>query len=460
MPVTIVSLQPRKLEAVMPATASPGKYDLVITAEGRPSRPFPIEVAPYNPGIFSRNLEGWGPGRIDNLDVRGNRSDNSAANPAHPGQKVSIATTGMGGAKEATVVIGTRTVVGQASTAGVRNGEERVTFDLPADATPGCWVPVYIQAAPQRATNVVTMAIHKGAGACDPGPIPLVSSKASLVAVLSRSRLKSQRANLADQVTDDARILVRAGNRQPVLTRTDFPPAGTCVTSTSNYQNDQELAISVSSLMIPASPGLDDGAAMKLLRQQSVDWPPDFREIGKILMDEGNYKARLGAGGPVALRGIPPLFLEPGRYRLEAPGGNDAGPFAPEFSMPAAFRWTDRDQLATVDRARGLTLHWTLATPAAGEREPLMAIVVRNVDRISTAIGMCLCTAKASAGQFTVPAAMLANIPASINAPGERYDKLVLGSMTATVVPATRTKGLEEAIIFSVHDNSRVVDFR
>ena len=459
LPVTIVSLQPRKLEAVMPEAAQPGTYDLVITADGRASRPFPVEVAAYNPGIFSRNLEGWGPGRVDNLDTRGNRSDNSPANPAHPGQKVSLATTGTGGAKQATVMIGTRAVVGQASNVGVRNGEERITFEIPADATLSCWVPVYIQATPLRASNVVTMAIRKGeAGSCDEGPITLLSGKSSLIAVFSRSRQKAARTGVADSVTDDAKILVKEAERKPVLSRTDFPPVGTCMTSTSSYQTDTELAISMATIVVSDSRSLDAGPAMGLTRR-AAGGAEEKREIDKTAKDQGNYSARLGAGGSAVQRGTLPLFLQPGRYRLEERGGREAGPFAAEFSIPAPFQWLDRDQISTIDRSRGVTVHWTPSADAADVRNHVMAVVIRNVDRITTAIGTCLCTARASAGQFTVPAAMLANIPASIQARGERYDKLVLGSLTATVIPAVRVKGLDNVVVISVFDDGRIVDF-
>jgi uncharacterized protein (TIGR03437 family) len=459
VPVTIVSLQPRKMEAVMPATVLPGSYSLVISADGKQSKPFPVEVAAFNPGIFSRNLDGWGPGRIENLDAQGKRSDNSAANPARPGQQVLLAATGMGATKVATVVIGTRPVIAKASTGGARSGEERLTFAVPADVPLGCWVPVYVQITPQRASNVVTMSIQKGSGLCNPGPLSLISAKAGVVAVLSRSRVKPARANLADALTDDTRILVKSAGRAPLLTRTDFPPAGTCITSSGSYQNDTELAISISSLIVPDTLGLDAGGEMVLQRAAGNGRQSESREIPKI-RENGMYRARLGAGGSAIARGVPERFLEPGNYRLEVRGGADTGPFAPEFSFPNEFQWLDRDQIATVDRSRGVTVHWSGIPPAGDGREQLVAAVVRNVDLITTAIGTCLCTAKASAGQITIPASMLANIPVSIQHRGERYDKLVLGSLSAKVIPGLKIKGVDEAVIFTVHDNGRIVDFK
>jgi uncharacterized protein (TIGR03437 family) len=461
--VAIVSLQPRKIEALMPMNAALGPADLVVTVDGRPSRPFRIEVAAFNPGIFSRNLEGWGPGRIDNLEASGTRSDNSITNPAHPGQRVSLATTGMGGTREATIMLGDRLVKGQTAK-GVRDGEERVTFQIPPETPVGCWVPVYVQAAPLRASNVVTMSIQKGTiekatGHCDPGPVPLWTKQNLILVALSRSRLKAMRAGAPDGARDEAIVTVRTGGEEPLLSHNDLPPVGTCIASTSSYQTDEHLALSVGEIAVPNQRGLSAGGQIRLIRQKPGQPEEARREIGDAWGDQGNYRARLGYGGLMLRPGFPGLFLEPGDYRLESSGGTDVGPFNIAMSFPAPFQWTDRDQISTIDRSRGVTVHWA-NPPGTDTRDQLMVIFARNVDRISTAIGMCICNARASAGQFTIPAALLANVPASIEARGERYDKLVVASLSTKPIKSVQTKGLDSGIVFATYDNGRVVDYR
>jgi uncharacterized protein (TIGR03437 family) len=464
LPVQVISLQPKKLEALMPSTAPLGSNDLTITVDGRESRPFPVEVVAFNPGIFSRDLEGWGAGRIDNLDAAGKRSDNSLTNPAHPGQRVTLATTGMGGAKEATVVVGIRPVKGQTSSGGARNGEERLTFDVPADAPSGCWVPVYLQAGPLRASNVVTMSIQKGAGHCDPGPVPIWSTKNVILVALSRSRLKAMRQGAPDAARDEALIAIRTGGEEPLLSHNDLPPPGTCIASTSSYQTDEKLALSVGNIAVPNQRGLNAGRKLTLIRQGAAQGQEATRDIGDAWGDQGNYRDRLGFGGAIARRGMPDLFLEPGDYRLVSGGGSDVGAFDLPLTFPAPFQWTDQDETTTVNRSKGVTLHWTNA-PGSDTRDQLMVIFARNVDRITTAIGMCICSARASAGQFTVPPAMLANIPLSIDAPGERYDKLVVASLSTKQIkplgnPSTQIKGLNSGTVFATYDTGRVVDYR
>jgi uncharacterized protein (TIGR03437 family) len=118
LPLKIMSHSPKKLEALMAPSAPLGQGALVVTVDGLASKPFPVEVAAFNPGIFTDNGEGWGPVRVDG---------NSAEKPAHPGQRVSLSATGMGGVREISLVVGNRMAKGLA-VRGPREGEDRITF--------------------------------------------------------------------------------------------------------------------------------------------------------------------------------------------------------------------------------------------------------------------------------------------------------------------------------------------
>src|SRR5271154_696158 len=83
--VPTVTVFPRRIEALMPVSAPLGSGSLVVSVDGKASKPFPVNVVASNPGIFSLNGEGWGEGRIENIDASGSRSVNSTSNPARPG---------------------------------------------------------------------------------------------------------------------------------------------------------------------------------------------------------------------------------------------------------------------------------------------------------------------------------------------------------------------------------------
>ena len=106
----ILSTTPERIDALVPATAPIGPASLVVTAAGQPSLPFPIEIVESNPGLFSRNGQGWGPGRIDNLEAPGSRRANALEHPARPGRQIVLAATGLGVARSITVFVGNRAV--------------------------------------------------------------------------------------------------------------------------------------------------------------------------------------------------------------------------------------------------------------------------------------------------------------------------------------------------------------
>ena len=446
--LTLVSAQPRHVEALMPRDAPLGQASLVVTVGTSASRPFPVEIVASNPGIFSRNLEGWGPGRIDNLASNGARSSNSIVNPARPGERIRIATTGLGDAREASIDIGGRQIRAIPAR-GERDGEEQLTFAIPADAPKGCWVPLYLLAAPNRASNVVTVSIAPAGAACDPGPVPVWAKKNVMVVALSRSRQKPSDPSAPEILSDDMRVIVKANNSESALDRNDLlPPAGTCTAATSSYQAPSDLTLTLSSLAVPRGRGLDAGDRITLRRGA------EKRDVIATDKDPGNYRARLGISGVDTHHRIPPPFLVPGDFDLEVAGGKDIGPFSTRLSIPTPFQWPERDQIHTVNRKLPLTIQWT-----GGERDQLMLIGVRNVDLITTAIATCVCVVPAQAHRLTIPAALLANIPASIRAPGAHYDILAIGTLNAQPLQVN-AKGFDSGFSFVMYDNSRYVEFR
>jgi hypothetical protein len=106
-----------------------------------------------------------------------------------------------------------------------------------------------------------------------------------------------------------------------------------------------------------------------------------------------------------------------------------------------------------VDRIRGVTVHWKNAS-----RDQLMFIVARNVDQITTSVGMCLCTARAEAGQFSIPPALLANVPATVDIAGIPYDELTVGAITAKA--GIKAAGLNLGFAVSVYAVGRFVEYR
>jgi uncharacterized protein (TIGR03437 family) len=437
LPVRVLAVEPERIEALMPDAAPLGRAALVVTAGGSSSKPFSMEIAASNPGIFSQNKMGWGPGQIDNIDTLGKRALNSNVNPAMPGQRVAMNITGLGKGIAARVVVGNRTVTAGAARTTSPTGEQEISFPLPPDTPLGCFVPVYLEASPTRASNVVTIAVQSAANRsahCDSGPIPALEAKRVGMAVVTRSNIYKSGGN-SDKVEAIATFAVRdpAHSLSPLLL---LPPPGTCTAYTSSLQaTNTQITVSTSLYGELGTEGLAAGPQLAVSRdnrRRIIPW-----DRGSV----GYYHAHL-----------PPRFFNPGKFFLSGPGGIDVAAFRVMSEVPAPFEWTDREQTQVVTRSHSLALHWR--GQANGRWTILLAT---NVDQVSTAIGTCLCTAPLNATHFEIPPALLANIPASSNAPGYPYDQIFV-SMLSKAVPL-KAAGIGAGTLFTVYSNGRAVQF-
>ena len=62
IPVQTIEVTAGRIEALLPRSTPPGSAKLVVTTDGKASKPFSVTIAPSNPGIYSRNGEVGGQG--------------------------------------------------------------------------------------------------------------------------------------------------------------------------------------------------------------------------------------------------------------------------------------------------------------------------------------------------------------------------------------------------------------
>lgn len=446
----LVSAAATLIEARIPRQAPLGASSLIVTVDGKPSRPFPVEVAASNPGIFALNGEGWGPGRIWNIAASGARSANSTSHPALRGQRVVLETTGLGDAKEVTVAIGNREAKASLPRATARPGEEEITVQIPNDAPLGCYVPAFIEVTPTRASNVVTLSIHAPKQTCDVEPIHGLDWNGVAIVALTRMQTKALRLHAPDLIEDNARVTFIGNSTLPVVS--PLPPAGTCIAYINSLQAYTKSPTTIGSVLSGvglsstedyAVLGIDGGPELRLSRQG------ESRVIGAG-GTLGRYRAVLGGRGTGP---EPAPFLDPGTFELEVPGGDFLKPFRAVIPGPPAFEWTDREQISLVDRQHPPTLHWSSARGR-------MFIIASNVDQITTASSACVCAARAGDGQFTIPAALLGNVPASQDIPGVPYDRLDVVSVEVTKLKGIESAGLSGAVSVGVYSLGRNVKYR
>jgi hypothetical protein len=155
----------------------------------------------------------------------------------------------------------------------------------------------------------------------------------------------------------------------------------------------------------PTAPrGLDAGSAIHLSgtggRKQLISDTP------------GVYSGALGGDGVLDFAdedGSPSEpYLDSGIFDVDNGAGTPAiGPLRASINVPAAVKWTNAGQLTTVDRSKPLTVSWTGGDPA----KEFVVIAGISLNSGTDAGGVFVCTQRADAESFTVPAFVLSALP-------------------------------------------------
>jgi uncharacterized protein (TIGR03437 family) len=434
----LLAVSPQRIEGRLPAGAPLGQVSLTVTVNGVPSAPYSMQVVAAGFGIFSRNQEGWGPGRVDNQASDGSRSLNSLRHSAWPGQAVVLAGTGLGasrpevwaGFQRASVVAVRRGTAGEA---------DEIVFRLPPDSPAGCFVPLQVRQAGAVPSNTVTVSIHAGGGPCEPPrilPIAAWSGRTAGLVVISRT------VRAPDSTTDEGMaVFARDEEQDPALSQVLLiPPLGTCTAYTGAMASGSQPSFSPGDALSSAhATGLDAGPRITVARGD-LSLP-----ISPLPGAPGIYKRLLGEQrGALPGRGRP-LFLEPGSLVVAGPGGAEVGPFSMSIPAPEPFAWENRDSLGTVDRRLGVTLRWR---PLA--QEGVVLIGLTSVDPSAAAWGACYCAAAGASGTFAIPPAILANMPASQPAPTVPAPSLWLSYLPFRNQQPLRASGLDNGLAISL----------
>jgi len=117
--------------------------------------------------------------------------------------------------------------------------------------------------------------------------------------------------------------------------------------------------------------------------------------------------------------------------------------------------WTNRDQLTVVNRAQPLTISWT-----GGESNQLIAIMGYGEDLPTNASAAFACIAPPGATSFTVPAAILSNLPPTRRNPLQSKDVIYLGEVPGSSVQKINAKGLDQGMTESYLINGKTVVFQ
>jgi hypothetical protein len=152
----------------------------------------------------------------------------------------------------------------------------------------------------------------------------------------------------------------------------------------------------------------------------SVTGPNGSRSVPRqIQPDSITYSLALESGD----------YLAPGTYTISGEGGPDVGAFSGSLNVAPELLWTNRASLSVVDRSQPLQVTWS-----GGEPSTLVFIqgtsFVVDIDTGEEVTGASFtCVANNTAGQFTVPASVLGQLPASSRIDAGGFSFVMRGSL-------------------------------
>ena len=117
-------------------------------------------------------------------------------------------------------------------------------------------------------------------------------------------------------------------------------------------------------------------------------------------------------------------------------------------------RWTNSGEFTEVSRGNEVAFTWT----APGAARVVVAGV--SVDRPGNVSGVFLCMAPAGSSSFSVPTAVLANLPASRSILGQSDGFLILGSWPTGALENFTAGGLGQAAVMFQSGHFKTVRYR
>lgn len=424
-----------QLAGVLPSNTPVGTGTLIVRNNGRSSAPAAINVVASAFGVLTLNGAGTGAAAVHN-DAYNLLSNSNSTNP---GKSVIFYGSGLGGVNHqettipqpandlknsSAVVVQVGGVNAQVLYAGRSYfpGLDQINVTiptLPANVY-GCNVPVLITTSGNVQANATSIPVAASGTTC-PTPPPSEGGSGTLTQtdidrIISQGFLRSGTVSLSrvssyslDSFTGTVTLVDRSDYGSANFWRVSGADFVSYMTSgfegLPGFQNPAPGVCNVfDTQTIPQFPNLtfeslDAGSSL------SIEGPAGARVLPRRVENNIiNYDATIGnatAGN----------YLDAGRYTASGPGGPQVGSFSVSVDVPQELVWTNRTQLTTVNRTNGVTLTWT-----GGEPTQLIFIGGSSFDPNNPAAARSFqCYANQSAGQFTVPASILNQLPPSVS---------------------------------------------
>ena len=449
-------VSPTQVNAILPSNTPLGAVSIRVTFNGVTGPPSPARVVNSSFGIISLNSGGFGVGVFqhggsDQLVI------DTPSTPAKPGQNITMYGTGLGpvsfpdngpaaaGSLSTPVEVYVGGKLASTSYSGRAPGYaglDQINFQVPPDVPLGCYVPVQVRTEGTTGSNTVTISVSADGSPCSDAANalaqPFLSGKKVGVLALVRAAVTEDVGLKAPgTVTTDSAMLTfqqeSAAALPPFNPFFSLPPPGSCTV----YTAAGDLFDGGS---IPA--GGTSGKFLNAGASLTLSTVSGTRTLARPADNSRNFQP-LGYtfdGSKVPSS----LVLSPGNLNVSAGGGADVGALVAPVTVAAPLTWTNRDQTSTIIRSQGVTVNWSGAP--AGQT---VLIFGGSVDLPVNATGEFLCVASPGAASFTVPAPVLANIPATHTNLLQSKGVVYVGALPTASPASFSASGLDVGAVLS-----------
>lgn len=457
-----------QIAAVLPSNTPLGTGTATVSYNGQASAAVPITVVKSSFGIFTRNQGGSGPAIVQNVNSETNRPTNALTDSARPGQVMVLWGTGLGPVTgeangpvpgdlplDVEVLLGGRSVAATyKGRSGCCAGIDQIVFTVPTGVE-GCFVPLAVRVG-TVVSNYTSMSIAASGSNCsDTSGFSAADLEKAKSGNFRLGALALARVAAKTTVPGFGSIEIKTDLGSGTFSRFDLngllassganatPSLGSCTILTAAGSTAPTGSV--------LAAGLDAGASL------NVNGPKGAKSLAKAPgANPGVYSGQLSSGTP-NIPGLPGGggdYLDAGAYTVTGPGGADVGSFSANITLPAPLTWSNQDSINDVTRSQGVTVTWTGGAPS-----DYVQIFGVSSSQTGNVTGSFVCTERASAGRFTVPASLLANLPASGQVEGAATGALSVGSAPATPARFTAT-GIDAGFLTYVVASVKILNYR
>ncbi len=426
-----------QIAGLVPSTLAAGTYNVTVSYNNSPSPPFQTQVLSAKPAVLTQDSSGSGLALVQNytssttfnIDRLTTGSVNGTAiAPAQPGQTLIAWGTGLGPVPfpdnnppsggynypNVQVVVSGTTITPSYAGPSAYPGLDQINFTLPASVSTGCAVSLQIVVAGTPSSITSLSIAASGSNAC---VYPGLTTQQ--LEELDNGGTFTAGGFDIDQFTENLGTL---GNFSVASAGGQFTQVTGFQLSTLQSSSSYAAAIStigactvISETVSSSSSGSTSTGSTgttKLLDAGTITLNgPAGSNISNAALTDTNNAYSLSIGQTGVPGGVANGSIVAGNYALTATGGKDVDPFTVSLTLGSPLTITG-GLPSTVTESAGLTLNWT-----GGDSSDLVLIIGYSGTITGTGTNQVtyvtefFCTTTAGTGTFTVPAAVLTQVP-------------------------------------------------